>query len=83
MARVQVTITGKAEKIWEKVSSSKSKVIEQAIIALAQDRKLAPIFFDDMEAIDAILEGKDIAPLPKKPKKKTIDSEEQVETAWG
>ena len=48
MARVQVTVTGKAEKLWELVSLSKSKAIEQAIITLAQDKKLAPIFFDDM-----------------------------------
>ncbi|AII15608.1 hypothetical protein CIG1485E_a0083 (plasmid) [Campylobacter iguaniorum] len=97
MARVQVTVTGKAEKLWELVSLSKSKAIEQAIITLAQDKKLAPIFFDDMETVEAVLNGKDDNSIPKKPKETAPvkaqtntqkqspkkDNNEQVETAWG
>jgi len=92
MARVQTTISGKAEKLWELVSHSKRKTIEQALISLAQDKKLADIFFDDMEAVEAVLKGDEIS-APKKPKatpaqvKPQANSQKkndngQVETAW-
>jgi len=96
MARVQTTISGKAEKLWELVSHSKRKTIEQALISLAQDKKLADIFFDDMEAVEAVLKGDEIF-SPKKPKatptpvksqnkpqvqKQKKDGNDQVETAW-
>lgn len=89
MTRVQVTITNKAEKLWKLVSLSKSKTIEQAIITLAQNKKLAPIFFDSMETVEAILNSKDDNSIPKKPKqnqsekKDNNDQDEGVETAWG
>jgi len=59
-SRIQANIvSGKAEKLWKLIPKmSKSKAIEQAIIVLAQDEKLAPIFFEDMSAVNEILNEK-------------------------
>lgn len=92
MARVQVTISGKAEKLWKLLSHSKRKTIEQALISLAQDKKLADIFFDDIEAVEAVLKGEEMPSL-KKPKatpaqtntqtnSQKKNDNNQVETAW-
>lgn len=95
MARVQVTIGGKAEKIWSLLSRmGKSKAIEQAIIILAQDKTLAPIFFEDMNKVEAILNGKDKNFTSKEPSVSvetqasiskplsTKDDNGQIETVW-
>lgn len=59
MARIQVYgVNGKSEQLWNALPKrSRSKAIEQAIILLAQHEVMAPIFFDDMEKIEAILKG--------------------------
>jgi lipopolysaccharide export LptBFGC system permease protein LptF len=81
MARVQANITSlKAEKLWELIPKmSKSKAIEQGIILLAQDKKLASIFFDDIDAIENILNGV----MAKEKQKKSTTTDKQIETAWG
>jgi len=96
-SRIQANmVSGKAEKLWNLIPRmSKSRAIEQAILTLAQDKKLAPIFFEDMSMVEIILNGKDENSIPKKlkgapapvkanpqkaPDKK--DDDEQVETAW-
>jgi len=99
MVRVQAyNVSGKAEKLWNLLPrQGKSKAIEQALILLAQDKKMASIFFDDVEMVEAILRGEDDTSIPKKQKAATTpvkaqnkpqkaptkkDDDEQVETAW-
>ena len=98
MARVQAyNVSGKAEKLWNLLPrQGKSKAIEQALILLAQDKKLASIFFDDIEQVEAILKDKNNNSLPKKQKSTTTpvksqnkfkefskeNDGNQVETAW-
>ena len=87
MLKVQTTITGKAESLYGLLAISKKKAVEQAIILLAQDKKLAPIFFDDMTKVEAILTGADDnnAPTTQKaasPKKQEKTPSPKIKTAW-
>lgn len=92
-SRIQANISGQAEKLWKLIPKmSKSKAIEQALILLAKDKKIASIFFSDIEMVKAILKGDNDISTPKKtpttsaktqdktPAKKNDD--EQVEEAW-
>lgn len=59
MARIQAHIVSdKAARLWTLIPKmSKSKAIEQALLTLAQDKKLAPVFFEDMHKVQTILKG--------------------------
>ena len=86
--KVQATITGMAADIYKLLPSmSKSKAITQAIILLAKDKNLREIFFDDLEELDAVLQGKkETKKVDDKQKvnknKKGTDDKEDVEYGW-
>ena len=94
-SRVQVTVNGRAEQLWNLLPRmSRSLAIEQALLLLAKDEKLSSVFFPDSDVIDAIFNKtkKDSQPIesvkiaPKESKKESTKSKNQttqVETAWG
>jgi len=60
MVRVQSGITGKAEKLWRILPRmSRSLAIEQGLIKIAEDEKLAAVFFKDVELVKEILNAKE------------------------
>ncbi|WP_187648676.1 hypothetical protein [Nitrosophilus labii] len=88
--KVQATITGMAADIYKLLPSmSKSKAITQAIILLAKDKNLREIFFDDLEELDAVLQGKKTIETKKKDdkqkedkNKKNTNDKDDVEYGW-
>jgi hypothetical protein len=73
--KIYLKLNGKGAELYQLLTISKKKAIEQALILLAKDKTLAPIFFENMDEVERILSNQTQKQIKLSP---TIKKEEKL-----